>query len=136
MTPPRGIRNNNPGNMEPGGWFGETGNDGRFAIFDTMQNGIRALSKQLIVYQTKYGVNTVAQAINRWAPSNENQTSAYIALVCSVLNCNADDNFNFSDPDFLYWMVTAIGEEENGHAEFSQYVSDADIWSGVRAALS
>lgn len=136
MTPPRGIRNNNPGNMEPGGWFGETGNDGRFAIFDTMQNGIRALSKQLIVYQTKYGVNTVAQAINRWAPSNENQTSAYIALVCSVLNCNADDNFNFSDPDFLYWMVTAIGEEENGHTEFSQYVSDADIWSGVRAALS
>ena len=113
MALPRGLRNRNPGNLEPGGWQGEIGNDGRFAIFDEMENGIRAICKQLIVYQQKYGIYTVRGAISRWAPSNENDTEAYIAGVCAVLECKPDDRFDFTNGDFLFWMATAIGEHNH-----------------------
>lgn len=135
---PRGLRNNNIGNIRVTNtpWVGEIRDDGAFVVFDTMVNGIRALCRLLINYQDRYGIKTVRQAISRWAPGNENDTESYISFVCSVLNCQPDDKFDFHDKDFLFWMVTAIGEEENGHDAFSQNVSDADISAGVAAALS
>lgn len=144
MAPPRGIRNRNPGNIEYGQFAircGATDSDGRFAIFPTMAKGCEAIARLLRHYGTlpdgKGGrIDTVEEAINRWAPSNENHTAAYIALVCTVLECNKDDRFDFNDPNFLFWMVTAIGEEENGPDAFTQNVSDADIDAGVAAALA
>lgn len=53
----------------------------RFARFDTPENGIRALGKLLQTYQRVYGLNTVAKIISRWAPSNENDTAAYVRSV-------------------------------------------------------
>lgn len=138
MTP-LGLRNNNPGNIRPStpAWQGTVGQNSGFVVFDTMANGLRALAKQLIVYQTKYGIATVRGAIERWAPPKDhNDTEAYIALVCSVLDCRDDDQFDFTNPDFLYWMITAIGEEEQGHAAFSAAVTDADIDAGIKAALN
>lgn len=43
----RGLRNNNPGNIEAGSnsWDGQAGSDGRFAKFVTPEHGIRALGK-------------------------------------------------------------------------------------------
>lgn len=140
---PLGLRNNNPGNLEPGGWQGElgVGDGGRFARYDTMENGIRGLAKNLIAYQRHTDgnggkIDTVREAISRWAPGNENNTAAYVAFVCSVLECKPDDAFDFTDPDFLFWMVTAIGEEENGHDAFLQNVTDAQIEAGINAALA
>lgn len=134
----RGLRNRNPGNLEYGSFtvgIGATGSDGRFAIFPTMVKGIEAICRNLLAYQKFHGIDTVEAAINRWAPNNENHTEAYIALVCAVLECNRSDHFNFSDPDFLFWMATAIGEEENGVAAFTEYVKDVDIDAGIAAAL-
>lgn len=111
------------------------GENSGFVVFDTMTNGIRALCKQLIAYQDRYGIKTVRGAISRWAPGNENNTDAYIAFVCGVLSCQPDDEFDFHSPDFLYWIVTAIGEEENGHDAFTHTVTDADINAGIAAAL-
>lgn len=141
---PRGIRNANPGNIEYGQFakrFGATGSDGRFAVFPTMEDGVAALCELLIVYsKTDDGkggkIDTVEEAINRWAPGNENNTEAYIAMVCSLLECNRNDRFDFTNPDFLFWMATAIGERENGPAEFSRYVTDAQIDEGIRRALA
>lgn len=140
----RGLRNNNPGNIEYGPFaikYGATGSDGRFAIFPDMPSGICALCELLIVYSTKpdgHGglIDTVEEAINRWAPNNENHTAAYVALVCTVLDCRKDDRFDFTKPDFLWWMTVGIGEEENGPAVFNQYVKDTDIDEGVRRALA
>jgi len=140
----RGIRNQNPGNIEYGPFarkYGATGSDGRFAIFPTMVDGLRAMAELLVVYSThpdgKGGkIDTVEEAINRWAPSNENHTAAYIALVCTVLECSKDDEFDFTDPSFLFWMLTGIGEEENGPKAFTEAVSDAEIAEGVRMALA
>jgi hypothetical protein len=137
----RGIRNNNPGNLGYNAFtqgLGATGvePEGRFAVFPTMQAGVCALAKNLINYQDAHGIHTVSEAISRWAPGNENNTAAYISFVDGVLGCKPDDQFDFHNPDFLFWMVTAIGEEECGHDAFTQGVSDADITAGVQLALT
>lgn len=54
----RGIRNRNPGNIDynpRNDWQGQIGKEpgGRFAIFDTPENGIRALGKLLIKYRSR-----------------------------------------------------------------------------------
>ena len=132
----RGIRNNNPLNMEPGGWNGEIGNDGRFAIFDTMANGIRAPCKNFIVYHDKYGIDTVRGIVNRWAPPSENDTENYIHFVCHILTLQPDDHMDMRSPDTLFWLITAMGEMENGADNFTAGVSDADIDAGIAAALA
>lgn len=55
---PIAIRNRNPGNIRPSSppWNGTIGESGGFVVFDTMANGIRALCKQLMRYQDRYGI--------------------------------------------------------------------------------
>jgi hypothetical protein len=144
VTAPLGIRSRNPGNLRPSSppWQGQIGSANGFCVFDTMANGIRALCKNLIAYQRHPDgrggrIDTVREAISRWAPGEDhNDTEAYIALVCTVLDCNQDDEFDFSDRSFLYWMTIAIGEQENGHDAFLRGVTEADINAGVDAALA
>jgi hypothetical protein len=83
---PRGIRNNNPGNMRISinNWQGKIGNDGAFEVFDTMANGLRANMINLYSRAVSNGTgpwDTVGQVISEWAPNNENDTQAYIAFV-------------------------------------------------------
>lgn len=78
----RAARNNNPGNMVYGQFainHGATGGDGRYAIFPTPDAGFAAMRALL---QEDYKGLTVAEAISKWAPSTENDTSRYIKLVC------------------------------------------------------
>ncbi len=65
---PRGIRNNNPGNIKKSAspWVGKVGNDGTFEIFDTPQNGIRAMGRLLRTYRNSYGLNTIRGIVARW----------------------------------------------------------------------
>ncbi len=58
---PRGIRNNNPGNIRHGeNWQGLNPNsrsiDAAFCVFNTPVAGIRALAKVLINYKKIYGL--------------------------------------------------------------------------------
>lgn len=120
--------------------MGATSSDGRFAIFPTMVDGLVALGSLLLVYgKTEDGkgglIDTVDEAIHRWAPGNENNTEAYIALACAVLDCRRDDRFDFRDPAFQFWMMTAIGTEENG-AAFNVFVTDAELDEAVRRVLA
>lgn len=140
MSLPLSIRNRNPGNIRPRDppWQGAVGENGGFVVFDSMASGLRALAKQIIVYQEgRRHLKTVRQVISTWAPPGDhNDTNAYIAMVCTVLDCNADDEFQFRNADFLFWIATAIGEQESGHDAFTHNVSDADIDAGVAAALA
>ena len=149
IAKPLGIRNNNPGNLEPAGWIGEmgVGDGGRFARYDTLIHGLRAFGRQLIAYQTKRNIVSMGPwidanevrhrgVIDTWAPSNENNTNAYIATVCKTMGCLSTDHFNFKTTAFLFWAITAMGEVEQGKAAFHVYVSDADIDAGVELALA
>jgi hypothetical protein len=135
---PRGIRNNNPLNLEYGPFTiaqGATGSDGRFAVFPDMPTGIAALAKQLMIYQDQHGLDTISGIVNRWAPSSENNTAAYISFVCSVTGLQPDDHLNMHDTNTLFWMITGMGEEECGATAFSAGVSDSDIDTGIAKAL-
>ncbi|HFZ2306755.1 TPA: hypothetical protein ACIJ1I_005157 [Klebsiella aerogenes] len=131
---PRGVRNNNPGNLEASSsnpWVGQTGSDGRFAKFETPEHGIRALGRNLLSYQ-RQGIDTVGEIINRWAPpTDNNDTAAYIKSVCAQLGVKADQPLDASNPDTLQALCAAIIKHENG----SQPYSNEQLSTGVSAAL-
>lgn len=130
----RGIRNNNPGNLEyskTNPWVGQTGDDGRFAKFETPEHGIRALGRNLLSYQ-RQGIDTVNDIINRWAPpSDNNNTDAYIQAVCAQLGVTPDQSLDASNPDTLKALCASIIQHENG----SQPYSDQQLATGVSAAI-
>ncbi|EJK90007.1 bacteriophage protein [Klebsiella pneumoniae] len=131
---PRGVRNNNPGNLEASSsnpWIGQTGSDGRFAKFETPEHGIRALGRNLISYQ-RQGIDTVGEIINRLAPpSDNNDTAAYIKAVCAQLGVTANQPLDASNPDTLQALCAAIIKHENGSQPYSQ----DQLSTGVSAAL-
>lgn len=130
----RGIRNNNPGNLEysdSNPWVGQTGSDGRFAKFETPEHGIRALGRNLISYQ-KQGIDTVNDIINRWAPPEDNNdTASYIKAVCAQLGVEPNQPVNASDPDTLKALCAAIIHHENGEQPYDAQ----QLSTGVNAAL-
>lgn len=133
----RGVRNNNPGNIDyhaSNAWQGQLGIEvgvpkPRFARFDTPENGIRALGKLLQTYQTKYGLNTVESIIARWAPSNENDTQAYIDAISKRLGVSGDQKLDLKDHGTLSGLIKGIAMHES-----STYLSDSDVMTGLSMA--
>lgn len=128
----RGIRNNNPGNIRHGGsaWQGMSAEqtDASFVQFDSPVYGIRALAKLLKNYQSRYGLYTVREIINRWAPPTENITSAYVEHVARVAGVSPDEQIDINEK--MVPVVTAIIKHENGENPY-----DADtIAEGISLA--
>lgn len=77
-----GWRNNNPGNLEDGAFTrsqpGYLPGGGRFAAFSTLEQG-RAAREKLMFESPSYKDLTLEQAITRYAPPHENDTSRYIS---------------------------------------------------------
>ncbi|EAT13383.1 structural protein [Bermanella marisrubri] len=129
----RGVRNNNPGNIRStvsDYWEGQIGTDGSFAIFESPEFGIRAMGRTLMNYDRLYGLNTVSEIISRWAPSNENNTEAYIDAVADELGVFTFWPLDLNDADRLTQLIKAIIKHENG----IQPYSDDLIARGVRLA--
>lgn len=121
---PRGIRNNNPGNIRWGAdWLGLK-KDGKlqdpsFCVFTTSVAGIRALAKVLINYKKLYGLKTVREIINRYAPPNENQTTAYVQSVAKQLNILPDVPIDIEERGVLTVFIKAVIRMENGIQPYS-----------------
>lgn len=128
---PRGIRNNNPGNLNfarQSGARKEGGAGGRFAVFDSMADGIAALVRQLGLY-AKRGINTIADIVNKYAPAGDNNNvGAYISALVKATGRGANEVLNLSDANTLVPLVRGIvNHEGNG-----KYVTGADIARGVQ----
>lgn len=170
MTTPRGIRNNNPGNIEWGSpWQGlvpaDQRTDSRFCQFTDAAFGVRALATTLITYQDKRRaadgspIDTVYEAIERWAPPIENNTKAYADAVAEDVTkaaCLAKaetaaasisdsvcrkvgphDIVDFHDHDVMFGLVSGIIKHENGKgpkATLNTWYDDAVINEGLRRA--
>lgn len=88
----RNWRNNNPGNIEYGSFaksHGAIGTDGRFAIFPSYQVG-RSAKEALLFSSSGYAGKTISQAINRYAPPVENNTTSYVNSVAGAIGVSAD----------------------------------------------
>jgi len=111
----RGIRNNNPGNIDKGPkWIGlaDEQPDSRFSSFTAPEYGIRAMGRLLNNYQRLYGINTVSGLINRWAPDSENNTLAYVHHVADTLGVEPHQPITVAD--HLEPLVKVIIQHENG----------------------
>lgn len=112
---PLGIINNNPGNIEYGAkWEGLTGKNKQFAVFKSPLYGVRAMARTLRTYQRNYNLNTIRKILNRYAPSFENNTNAYINYVSKKLNISPDAPINLEDDNILAQLIRAIMENEVG----------------------
>ncbi|EPS7437417.1 lytic transglycosylase [Citrobacter freundii] len=117
---PRGIRNNNPGNIDFRGQSGATLErpGGRFARFETVYDGLKALSRQLMRYfegkTTGKPLQTLNDIISTWAPGNENNTGAYIAQLSKMMGVAPDAILNLKDPQVMSSLMNGIIHHENG----------------------
>ena len=118
---PRGLRNNNPGNIrnsDATDWIGEvkpsTKKDNAFEEFETMAHGYRALIKLLQNYRKKHKCQTIADFISRWAPRTENDTTAYILTVCRELEVPSSYVPDVYDKTTMCAFASAISLVENG----------------------
>jgi hypothetical protein len=133
---PRGIRNNNPGNIRLGeDWQGLAAQqtDGTFCQFVSPEYGIRAIAVIMQSYHTE-GFTTITQIINRWAPpgnADNNDTTAYIAEVCKISGFSADKVIDTQDIDDLLGLIKGIIMEENGEIPYT----DSQIEDGINLAL-
>lgn len=110
---PRGIRNNNPGNIRHGANWQGLNPDGRnidsaFCVFTAPIYGIRALAKILINYKRIHGLKTVRQIISRYAPPSENQTIAYIQSVAKQLGVYPDTVIDIEERGVLTVFIKAV----------------------------
>lgn len=121
---PRGIRNNNPGNIRWGSNWAGLDSEGKkkdksFCVFVAPEWGIRALTKLILNYDRLYKIKTVEGIITRYAPSNENDTQAYIAHVCKVGGFEKDEELNVTDKEVMISLLKGIILHENGVQPYS-----------------
>lgn len=128
----RAERNNNPGNLNYAGQTGavlEDGSKARFAKFGSTAEGVSALAKQLQRYGER-GLDTVSKIINKYAPSNENNTQAYIDALSKRLGVTGDQKLDLNDSSTLTGLIKGIARHEAG----SDYLSDSDLMTGLSMA--
>jgi hypothetical protein len=121
---PRGLRNNNPGNIEDGPFArsisGYAGSDGRFAKFDTPEGGQAAMDRLLESYG-KRGFNTPASIIGRWAPANDgNPVNNYSRYVAEGVGGDPTAQLDLSDPNIRRAVAERITQFENGQRQPAQ----------------
>lgn len=117
---PRGIRNNNPGNIRHGSpWQGmaKEQTDKDYIQFLTPEYGIRAISKTLSTYANKYNIKTVRGIISRWAPPSENDTESYIQTVADKLGVTPTQTISIDY--YKAGLIEAIVKHENGQQPYS-----------------
>lgn len=139
MTLPRGVRNNNPGNLRITtiAWKGKVPNtqnsDRSFEQFVDYAGipghiwGIRAMFKDIYGDVMRDGQNTVRKLISTYAPPSENATQAYIAVVAKALNKSPDAPIVVSD---FPRLIAAIIAHENAGYRYP----DADIQKAISIA--
>lgn len=115
---PRGLRNCNPGNIRRSSvrYDGEVtpSQDAAFKQFVTMAYGYRAIFALLYTYQHRYRLDTIAQMLGRYAPTNENDTSAYIAAVAEGSGVSPNGRITTTNGDVMVPIVAAMSFVENG----------------------
>ncbi|MFN3238201.1 MAG: hypothetical protein ACE37D_14235 [Pseudomonadales bacterium] len=138
---PRGIRNNNPGNIRisENNWEGLATEEqklevhkgeSQFEVFRTPAFGISAMGKLFNTYASTHGLTTIREVISRWAPESDgNNTESYITYVAKELGLSTEDSFP-RDRGTLATAVAAMIEMENG----VQPYGDTIIHNGLEMA--
>lgn len=142
---PRGLRNNNPGNIRfsnANAWLGKipfaqnrdySGSPSNivreFEQFVDIRHGLRA--KMIIIYNyINAGHNTIEKIITRFAPPIENNTASYIATVVNMTGIAKHIPIVLTEST-LVALCKAILFVENG-SSFSKHVTDSDYAEALK----
>jgi hypothetical protein len=122
---PRGIRNNNPGNIRHGSnWQGmqPTQSDPEYIQFLDPVSGLRAMARILMNYKRLHGIDTLRGVISRWAPDSENPTAAYIRNMEIWTGIPAEQPIDLEDATILSRIIPGIIRQENGSNPYEAYL--------------
>lgn len=118
MKQPRGLRNNNPLNIERTGdrWRGMSPEqrDPRFVQFVAPEWGIRAAVVILRNYQRRYHLHTLTEILHRYAPAVENHTKRYIERVRNRAGISPDTPLDLTDRELVSRIIEAMWLVECG----------------------
>lgn len=120
---PRGIRNNNPGNLKDFGidWKGLVPDSKQFdpvmCVFTAPHWGIRAMGRDLTTDYNRDGQRTIAALLTEYAPGSENNTAAYIKSVSDYTGISPTAVLDLASD--LPVLVAAIIKHENGQQPYS-----------------
>lgn len=116
----RGLRNNNPGNIRRSKvhYKGEVrpSRDPDFKEFSSVAYGYRAMFVLLDTYRSRYGLNTIRQMLNRYAPPTENFTEGYVRFVADYTGVMPDEVIDTRSEKDMIPIVAAMSKIENGVA--------------------
>lgn len=114
----RGLTNCNPGNIRQSKtrYKGERhpSRDTEFKEFESMAYGYRAMFVLLDTYSRRYGLCTIRQMLNRYAPPSENFTEGYIRFVSEKTGIAPDEIVNSRAARDMVPIVAAMSQIENG----------------------
>ncbi len=109
---------NNLGNIRTTNlpWEGKGPPQNGFETFNTPQDGANAMFKNLGAYVKAQPNITVAQAIQKWAPPNENDTNTYITQVMEATGINPAMPLAevLQDPAVAATLMDAMTRKEKG----------------------
>ena len=96
-----------------------------------MKWGCRAAFVILRNYIQRHKLNTVAKVVNRWAPSNENNTQAYIGSVVKYSLIKVNEPLDFNNKCQMINLFRGMCIVENG-----QEVPIEDVIEGYNLAAA
>jgi hypothetical protein len=139
MSNPKGFSFNNPLNIKKTAdrWRGQLipHEDDVFARFESPEYGIRAAAKLMQTYWSKYGIDTIEELVERWAPpSDNNPTANYVAFVANKANRETDvpyDVFSYAD---MLPILQAMTRFELGKPPGAEWYPEEVFERGLRLA--
>lgn len=124
---------NNPGDLRYAGQAGAT-NEGGFASFKTLAEGIAASNKQLNLFASR-GINTIDKIIQKWAPPNENNTAAYKAYVSKFVGKGVNEELTAADRQKLLQAIfNNEGVNKVGGSQIAAVLNNPNALTAARFA--
>lgn len=134
----RGFRNFNPGNLREAS--GMTRKDsGGYAQFASMEDGYRAMVKQVAMYRNA-GLENIESIIRKWSPESENDTASYVSSVVQSMqkqlgeSITARSRLDLNNSQVMDALIDAMINHENG-AGAARYFDDVSYREALSEAM-
>jgi hypothetical protein len=128
---PRGLRDNNPLNVNSDGWKGEISSDGQEAVFSDTVYGLRAAAIVLFNYFTLYGLDNLNDIIGRYAPASDgNDVAGYVSYVSKKTGWGATDSISLTGDNLIKLMKAMTGEEIGN--DYVSMIPDSEYIAAIK----